>query len=62
MKYLQRTIRMASLYVFGAVANLVQLKIENNEMHVFQKIFSKSIFFSLSTFSPRSLIVYLVPN
>ena len=25
-------------YVFGAVANLLQMKIENNEMHVFQVI------------------------
>ena len=23
-------------YIFGAVANLVQMKIENNEMHIFQ--------------------------
>ena len=23
-------------YVFGAVANLVQMKIENDEMHIFQ--------------------------
>ena len=51
MKYLQRTIGMASLYVFGAVANLVQMKIENNEMHVFQKIFSKSIFSHCRLFS-----------
>ena len=43
MKYLQRTIGMALLYVFGAVANLVQMKIENNETQVFQVILDMTI-------------------